>query len=210
MIRIYIKIDKPKGLKSSILLCFRGESTSETYSELIKMIKITRKAIDSTLEKTIKAYNRGELQEFQMSVEERVKQEKPLLYDYINSGIEGLQKIDGEEGQLILAGYRSASHLTFRMIEEQLDLNPQQSPEITIEDIEKANEGVEILTRMEVSDISLAKIAQIRNENPKFGDYVTIYIMHQAPNEMIARGFALGVITTYTAYEQAFERLKTG
>ncbi len=95
------------------------------------------------------------------------------------------------------------------MIEAQLSLDKQQSPEIIEDDIKKATEDVKVITSMEVSDVSLAKIAQVREENTEFGDYVINYIEHQAPNEMISRGFALGVVTTYSVYEQAFKRLKS-
>lgn len=49
------------------------------------MIKITRKAIDSTLKETAKAYRREQLEQFQLGIEERVRQEQPILADYIDS-----------------------------------------------------------------------------------------------------------------------------
>ena len=64
------------------------------------------------------------------------------------------------------------AYLTFRIIEAQLKLNLKQSPIITIEDVEKSNYGVEIIREMDVIDLSLAKIDQIKKDNSEFGYYV--------------------------------------
>ncbi|MBI2452517.1 hypothetical protein HYV50_05610 [Candidatus Pacearchaeota archaeon] len=167
------------------------------------MIKISREAIDSTLEETLKLHSKGKLVEFQLSIERRIGQEKPFLGDYINSGIEDLKIIEGEDGELIRGGYLSGAHLTFRMIETQLKMDKQQSPDINELDIQATSKDRDSFIEMEVSDIIMAKIAQIKRVNLEFGEYVKTYVLHQVPNKMIARGFAMGVVTTYSAYEQA-------
>ena len=170
------------------------------------MIQISRKAIDSTLGELINDNETRQLANAQLHSERRIKLEKPYLSKYIDSGIELLSRLPLDMGRLMCAGFRSGSVLTFRMIEEQLRLDGQQSPDITREDVERAGKGLDIALITGADSPAMTKLALIRAENPEFGDYVKRYVKSQAPNESIATGFGLGVVTTYTAYEQAFQR----
>lgn len=168
------------------------------------MIKISGRAIDETLAQTALAYREGRLAQFQLGIEESVR-EKRFLSSYIDSGSEYLERVTGKDGALLRGRYRSGAHLTFRMIEAQLAIDGRQSPTITEENVITAGESRKEILEMNVRDVIMAKIAQIRKNDREFGDYVTNYIRFQAPHEMVSQGFALGVITTYSAYEQVIK-----
>ena len=169
------------------------------------MIIISRKAIELTLAQTVIAHRSGAMQEFQASIEERLRG-KLALFDYIESGLITLDRITNRE-KLVRAGYESGAQMTFRMIEEQLSLDNRSSPDITREDVEKANDVVDRIIEMEPTSVSLAEIDRIRAQNREFGDYVFGYAASPVTPKLVARGFSYGVATTYSVYEAAFERL---
>lgn len=109
---------------------------------------------------------------------------------------------------MIRGAYKSGSHLTFRIIETQSKMDKKESPKITDKDINCANDRALLLREMNDEHAVLNRLVKIREENWYFGRYAFRYVMVQAPNEAVAKGFALGVLTTYSAYEQAYARTK--
>ncbi len=168
------------------------------------MIIISRKAIDSTLEETVKAHKSGNLLSFQNGIITKLKSEKPHLSDYINSSHASLLENKSMLGVFYPAAFMSGANLTYRMIEAQLRIDQKPSPLITRRDIEASNQEASTISQMDVEDITLAKISKIKSKNPIFGDYVFGYIS-VAKSEDLSRGFAIGVVSTYSVYEQALK-----
>lgn len=173
------------------------------------MIKITNKAIDEILGGIYRAHQKGTHVELNLEIMNRVKREKQHLYGYIQSGLSNLSKVSGENGELIRAGYISGAHLTYSIIEEQLRIDRKKSPEISREDIRRSSKCAVTLKEIHGNRFVLSKLEKLqREENSDFGNYALNYILKQAFHEMVGRGWAMGAMTTYSIYEQAFARQK--
>ncbi len=167
------------------------------------MITISARAIDSTLEETARAYYLGNLSEFHQSVRRRLRNEQPILLEYIDDGATKIRRRYEDDVSLI-RGYTSGSRLAFRMIEAQLKMD-KKSLKIKEADVESVNDQVRNILDENVSDIIMAKIEKIRRENREFGNYVYDYVTGlQAINE-VAQGFGMGIVTTYSAYEECWK-----
>jgi hypothetical protein len=174
------------------------------------MIQITDDVIDRVMEDTYDAHKQGKLVEFLRSVDRRIENEQPLLTRYIDAGNRILVvEHPSEEGRTLSSGYLAACGIVFRMVDKQCKINGTEHPIVTKEDIDRANDRATLRQEMHGGGQMLEKrIRELINENISFGIYLFNYVSGQAPNELVARGFAMGAIGTYSAYEQAFVRTK--
>ncbi len=169
-----------------------------------QMLRITQNAIQETLDETVRLHECGTLVRFHGEVQARVAQDQPFLDAYIKKGKQSLGMVRGKEGTLIRGGYTSGAYLTFRMFEAQARLNEQRLPRISEIALQRVDKHALEMLEIYGASAKTCELERIQKENPDFGSYVLKYVQEQAPHEMVARGFALGAITAYSAFEAAY------
>jgi len=172
------------------------------------LIQITQDIIDRVLEDSYDAYKQGKLAEFLQSVDMRIFNEQRFLAGYIEAGNNTIMaQHSGEEGKTISNGYYSACGLVFRMVDKKCTQDGI-TVEIIEDDVNRANQRAELREEMHGTIRLETRIMELTQENTDFGNYLVNYLTHHAPNELIAMGFAIGAISTYSLYEQAFARTR--
>lgn len=170
------------------------------------MIQITRRAIDKTLEDSFRAKIRNS-RTFYLEVESRLKTNQPALYNYIEAGRDLLIQLNQDKSaSYLVAGYMAGSRLVFRMIEKQSEIDGTESPIITEEDIQRANDRAEVLAETHQRNPVIKRIEMLVTENPDFAEY--LLNLSTTSDPITSRGLRLGAIGTYSAYEQAYARRK--
>jgi len=180
------------------------------FLEKINMIQITDEAIDRVMEDSYDANKQGRSILFIESIQKRIEDEQPLLARYIESGYRAIVTEHlGDERLFLSSGYLAACGLVFRIVDKQCKLNGIEHPVVTKEDIDRANDRATLREEMHGGGQMLEKrIRELLGENKSFGIYLFNYVSNQAPNELVARGFAMGAIGTYSVYEQSFVRTR--
>lgn len=173
------------------------------------MIQITDNAIDRVMEDSYDANKQGRSIAFIESIQKRIEDEQPLLSKYIESGYRIIvTEHPQDEGLSLSSGYSAACGLVFRMVDKQCKINGTEHPKVTSDDIDRSNERACLREEMHGGDRMLEKrIMELTTENEHFGQYLYDYVTSQAPSELVARGFAMGAIGTYSVYEQTFVRI---